>query len=115
MQAGRLALPRYGDDRRPIHIDGGKTGDHVGGAVAECRQANAGVTVQATVDIGHERRPLFLMYRDQANLAVPQDAHHMQVVLAGNAKRVRIRCDRWLFKMLSFFSRDVFGLLTPSG
>ena len=88
VQPRRRALARDADDRRPVHVGVGKTGDQVGRTGPQGRHANARPARQPAVDVGHEGRALLMARRDELDRAVEQRIHDVDVLLARNAEDV---------------------------
>ena len=79
-------LARDGNHGRLIHVGIRNPGDQVGSPRAQGSQRYACFSGQTPVDIGHEGSPLFMTRRDETNLAVEQDLHHIDVFLARYAE-----------------------------
>ncbi len=82
------ALPGNADDRRAVHVGVGKTGDEVGRAGSERRQANAGLAGEAAVNVGHEGGALLVPGGDELDTAADQRIHDVEIFFAGNPEYV---------------------------
>ena len=69
-------------------VAGHNPGDQVRSISSKCRQANARFACESPVHVGHEGRTLFVTRRDEAELAVQESIHHVDVLLTGYAKDV---------------------------
>jgi hypothetical protein len=88
VHAGGGGLARDGHYRRTVHVRVGHAGDQVGGARPQCGQAHARPAGQAPIDVGHEGRALLVPHGDEADAAIQQRVHDIEVLLAGQPEDV---------------------------
>ena len=84
----RRGLASYSNHRCVIHIGIRHTGDEVGSAGAERREADSRLAGEAAVDVCHEGGALLVARCDEAHLAVQQRIHHIDVFLSRDAEDV---------------------------
>ena len=84
VHARRRCLSGDGDERSPIHVGVGHSGNQVGGAGSEGGQANSGCSGEAPTNVSHESRALLMARGDETDRAVEERVHHVDVLLAGD-------------------------------
>ena len=88
VHAGRRRLPGDGHQRRAVHVGVGHAGDQVGGAGPQGGQAHAGTAREPAVHVGHEGRALLVARGDEADAALRERIHDVDVLFARDAEDV---------------------------
>jgi hypothetical protein len=81
-------LPGDRHERRTVEVGIGHAGGEVGRAGPERREAHAGATGEPTAGVGHERRPLLVARRDEADARVGERVEDLDDLFARKAEHV---------------------------
>ena len=88
MQPVGVTLAGDGDDGCPVHVGIRHPCDQIGGTRSEGRKADIGPSSKTAVDVGHERRSMFVTHGDKTDIAVKQRVHHIQALLTWDTEDV---------------------------
>jgi len=88
MHACGCALSGNGDHRSAVHVRVGHPRDEIGGARAKRRKTKSRFSCKPAINIGHERRALFVASGDEPNRTLQKRVQDIDILFARNAEDV---------------------------